>query len=311
MVIFFANMPHYYDHIIDVYNKLGISKVIIDKVNDSSKLLNTISQYDNPIYIVPSYSLLSRLYKPNFPKNRSILLEHGVGQSYITNKTSWARGSTKYDDNIILYMATNNYCYDAFKKHHKNIPIEIIGCPKLDNIPIMNPNLEDPLICFSWHWDAIEIPETRSGFDYWKDSLIELSKHNRIVIHGHPRIQNITSEFARDNNIQFISSFNRVLELADIYVCDNSSTIYEFAVTNKPVILLNNPFYRRDINHGLRFWELSNIGINCNNNKDLQKCINMTKCNTKSIDKDIIHKVYPYLGYSINRTVEVIKKYVL
>jgi CDP-glycerol glycerophosphotransferase (TagB/SpsB family) len=52
-----------------------------------------------------------------------------------------------------------------------------------------------------------------------------------------------------------VSHWEEVLQRADLYLCDNSSTLFEFAATDRPVVVLQPPWYRRSARHGLRFYE--------------------------------------------------------
>jgi CDP-glycerol glycerophosphotransferase (TagB/SpsB family) len=105
--------------------------------------------------------------------------------------------------------------------------------------------------------------------------------------------------------------FDDVLAEANVYVCDNSSTIYEFAALNRPVVVLNASYYRRDVHHGLRFWE-DVPGIQVNKASDLQDAIQEAVENDtfEAERKRITEKVYPYLGQSAERAAQAIESFV-
>ena len=63
--------------------------------------------------------------------------------------------------------------------------------------------------------------------------------------------------------------FADVCRRADVYITDNSSTLFEFAATGRPVVVLNAPEFRRNVNHGLRFWEAATVGVQVDHPRDL------------------------------------------
>jgi len=51
------------------------------------------------------------------------------------------------------------------------------------------------------------------------------------------------------------ATYKDVMERATLLIADNTSMLPEFASTGRPVLFLNSPQYRRDVNHGGRFYE--------------------------------------------------------
>jgi UDP-N-acetylglucosamine:LPS N-acetylglucosamine transferase len=82
--------------------------------------------------------------------------------------------------------------------------------------------------------------------------------------HAHPKgdwPRRMERQYSR-TDIPFVEDFDDVCRQADVYVCDNSSTIPEFASTGRPVVLLNARHWHRQGGVGGRFWDWAHIGVN-------------------------------------------------
>jgi CDP-glycerol glycerophosphotransferase (TagB/SpsB family) len=106
------------------------------------------------------------------------------------------------------------------------------------------------------------------------------------------------------------------MEKADVYICDNSSTIFEWCMTEKPIVLLTPPFYRREVTHkgNPRFWKHAGIAPDCTNPFDLSECVK-----SAIRDRDIyLPKIQEAKrdvltitdGTATAKAVEIIKKYI-
>jgi hypothetical protein len=117
--------------------------------------------------------------------------------------------------------------------------------------------------------------ETRSAFYEYRQAVVEVSKGAEfdLAVHSHPRIAKQVKAWAESVGIEWIETFDEVLKRANVYAVDNSSTLFEFAATGRPVAVLNSRHYRRHVDHGLRFWREAGIGVNCDKPADLHRCL--------------------------------------
>lgn len=249
---FFARESHHTEHGMAIYKALPVEYrgVFTDKISElKSDVVATFAFGD--------LKLIDQLGK------KIIYSEHGTGFFYNNIHPSYA-GSVQHRENVILRLVPNERIAEREREVLK-CPVEIIGVPKMDKYANKEFKLKEhkPVIAISFHWDCYVNPETRSAFYYYRNYFKSWrAKGWKIIGHGHPRIFKKLAIVYKSCGIMPVEDFKEVVKKADVYACDNSSSLFEFAFTKKPVVLLNCPLYRRDVQHkgNPRFWEYSDMG---------------------------------------------------
>lgn len=303
MIDFYISAEHYKDHMNPVYKKLEDNGFPVRWVEKGEA-----GTPNSKWAVVAASGDLTRATKEN---KMVFFAEHGTGQTYSNRHPSYAGGSGR--KNVTLFLSPGPHVSAMNNRYYPDIPDAHVGVPKLDQYHLdASPELPSakpvPVVCISFHWDCKVSPESRNGFDHFKSSVKKLAKEfavpvsdiydNRefeLVGHCHPRARAEIKPFMESLGIRFIDNFFDVLDEADVYVCDNSSTIFEFASIGKPVVLMNPPHYRKFIEHGLRFWKHADIGPNAKDYDTLldsiRVCLHDTK-ESRSIRKSIVNKIY-------------------
>lgn len=195
-----------------------------------------------------------------------IYLEHGVGQTYEADPTmagaaGWAGNRDPSLRRTILFLCPNETVAAGWRARF-DAPAVAVGCPKLDawhrgDRPKQGP----PTVAVTGHWDCPLGPETRSALPHFDRALPGLARWAasngvRLMGHGHPRAWGgpLLRRWSRVGVVP-VRDFATVLDQADVLVADNTSALYEFASLDRPTVVLNAPWYRRDVHHGLRFWD--------------------------------------------------------
>jgi hypothetical protein len=186
---------------------------------------------------------------------RIVLAQHGAGQSYSIPHPHYPGGSD--NDAVGLFLAPNEHAADRWRRAYPNAAVEVVGCARLDDLPARGPG---PItVAIGFHWNCFTFPETRSTFAWYRNALREVAESFNVIGHGHPRARDLPRKY-RGLGIEYVETFDEVCERADVYVCDNSSTLFEFAATGRNVVVLNAPWYRTSQHHGLRFWDAADVG---------------------------------------------------
>lgn len=260
----YVDAPWYLDHVLPVWRALPARKrgrlylgpnagpapdapgVTTDELDDGG-----------PILVVGHMDLMHAL---RAGRQNVSLGQHGAGQSYGTDHPSYPGGDKQ--DGVGLFLVPNATAARRTIERYPGSQVAVVGCPKLDDLP-RKERRGKPVIAVSFHWDSRDIaPETRSAWRWYRTMVPYLTRRWTVLGHGHPRMMRMLTTWYEKAGIEPVRSFDAVLRRADVYVADNSSTIFEFAATGRPVVLLNAPTYRRGVEHGLRFWEAAGIGVN-------------------------------------------------
>lgn len=325
---FFARRTHFIDHLAPIWEALGarrgvfyVPECILDyamRLRIDAQPLKSLNPLDplevapdggNPL-VVAAYGDLTRAYEVR-PQRPFFLIEHGVGLTP-SNHSGYA-GGTSLRRKVDLFLAPNEYIRAKTAKSLPDACQVVIGTPKLDRIYTQGwwsygKDERMPVVAISFHWDGSKAvgPEAGNAFRHYQDVMTSLSRQAgfKLIGHGHPRIIDILTPFYRDLGVEVVRDFEEVMARADVYINDCSSTLYEFCVTGKPVIMLNAPWFRSEANWGIRFWDYTDIGIQVNEPVELLPAIDRTIDSPqeyREAREKAVQDLYPFLGHSAQR----------
>ncbi len=238
-----------------------------------------------------------------------LLMEHGVG---ITFDTPGYAGGHGLRDQVNLFLSPNLATARKTKSSQPRSRQIVIGTPKLDpwfwEPRVTWDSLKSrPIIAVSFHWDgSATAPEAGNAFREFDSAVRDLARSSEFTLigHSHPKIATVMKAYFEDIEIPYYDQFENVMRIADVYVNDASSTLYEFLVTDKPVVILNSSKFRRSFNSGVRFWDYTDVGIQVNPGDDLRDAIYQT-CRDPhqhhSQRAQAVVDLYPFFGYSAGR----------
>lgn len=313
-MIFYASLPHYFHHLYPIWHQYTPRLPFYV----SRELVEYAEKYIDPgwLYVWPlprgSYPVIVSSYQDYLSTKAKpvIFVEHGAGQSYIgLDSGSYSGGSGR--DRTILFLVPNQRVAAVNQQVYPSIRNVVVGNPSLDFLwskrqhPSANQQSSKhspPSIVISFHWDCTLLPETRSAFEYYRDTVssIAISSQFRLIGHAHPKATFLPHYYSK-YNIPYVSSWPDAVHDCDMLIVDNSSILYEAAALDIPTITLNAPWYRRTIHHGLRFWDMV-PGPQCNNPAKLLDLIHITLKDLDpwpAIRRQIASKVYdPIIGGS-------------
>jgi hypothetical protein len=199
---------------------------------------------------------------------RVVYMNHGSGQSYsgdsdpaVSQASSYAGGDNQ--DRTDLFLVPGPHPAQRCKARYPHIPVAEIGCPALDRWLMDSPydgGADPPVVALAWHWENQLCPETRSALPHFRSALPDLTSRYLVIGHGHPRARDLAQSVYEPLGIPWVD-YDTVMTMASVLVVDNSSIGFEFAATERPVVWMTPPWYRRDAMHGLRFWDEAQVQV--------------------------------------------------
>lgn len=294
MVAFYASRSHYADHLAPIAEVFGLP------------VLGSRSEVPPGTVVVASYLDLWA-----FRGRRAVLVEHGAGQAYGGSHPAYSGGRSR--ENAVLFVVPSEEVAARNRERYPSTPNAVVGSPRLDRWHA-DPPEPGREIGLAFHWFVGGIaPEARSAFPHHASALEPLRRRfgERVLGTGHPRAEGRLRKAYGAAGIPFVST-DEVFRRARVLVVDNSSVGWEFASLDRPIVWLNAPWYRRDVEFGLRFWGYADAGILVDEPEDVPDAVALALEDPepyRSRRRDVIENVYAYRdGKAAIRAAEAIEE---
>jgi len=263
----YASERHYLDHALPVWDKLP------DEIRGNVYFGRIPRRQEGHTILVAGYKDVGTL--AHYPV---IYVEHGAGQSYLGLDPSvqpFYSGGPQHR-NVVGFICPNEEVVSRWNARYPDKPAVAVGCPRLDPWHAkLRGEPDERTVAITFHWDAQStgVPETTSAFEDYCQDLPDIIARWRaldwtVIGHHHPRHRRL-AEYWREtglrNLVEYVEDVSEVLDRASILVADNTSVQAEFLSLGRGVVWLNRTSknghkYRRDIEHGGRFWHWPTLG---------------------------------------------------
>ena len=326
-ITMYANKVNYVDHLAPIYSALNgraTFEVSSPALREYCRQKGIEARLHRPVSGISSGVLvLATVYPSGMMRafglgKQLVLVNHGSGQGWAGNPhSSYAGGPRRGQFALILEPGA-----DPAERDRRACPksrVVAIGCPKLDRwADYEKPtDITRQVIAIGFHMPTMVCPESRGAFPHYKAVLPAVvawcrEQGHEVLGAGHPTMWGTLLPYWESLGVEPVADWDDVMERATLYVRDQCSTIYEFAALDKPVVVLNAPWYRRDVEHGLRFWACADVGVQCDGPEGLVPAIEAALADPPEQQEKrraAVRRVYAHLdGRATERAVEEILK---
>lgn len=255
------------------------------------------------------------------------LVEHGAGQGYLDAAGHPSYPGGVHRESVGLFICTNR---SVARRNDTVAPGRsvVTGSPRLDVLSAIRSGRDSsreparPVLALAWHFATRASRESFWAFPEYQASLVDIVTEwpGRVIGTAHPKAWRHVQTAYRSAGIEPVPLWADVVARADVVAFDNSSVGFEAAALGIPVVLMNSLRWRKDVEHGFRFWAYSGIGPQVDPRGD-----------SRAIARDVVlaaseafrfpalwdaprevmgREVYPHRGEAIERAVDAICRWV-
>ena len=282
----FTSQPHYFDHVAPLAHRLGLTVQVgagfLSPAEDKSLgLVEPFAEPPSGLRVEPFAEAPTKPARRHdaalvmgpgdirtavrYGWKRIAYLCHGIGQDYNRMLAAAAPGENIPWDAVDVVLLPSEYAAERFKPLCPDAELLVVGQPKMDALREIQTGYASRIAALSFRWNHQRAPEASGAMEHYAEGLAEVREYLQghgitLIGHGHPRVLTNLIPVYRVAGMSVFSSFTEIVEHAAVYACDNSSTLFEFAALDRPVVVMNAPYYRRNVNHGGRFWDWADVG---------------------------------------------------
>ena len=279
----YCSHPHYADHLLPILNGLpdgmrGDLHCASDELAQALRLagVTCYGPRDGRLMPVGEPVLVAGFVDVRaIRRDRPLgLVEHGAGQTYVgVTDGSYAGGRGR--GRVDLFLCPGRRVADANLAAYPDARVEVVGSARLDVLWKARHEFarhrDGNRLAVSFHWPCPLTPESGSAWDDFREDVAALAGSGSWVLlgHGHPRHWGRMRRWWDRLGVETVQAWESIVRRADVYLCDNSSTMFEACAVGLPVVVANGRAYRRSVEHGMRFWEFSEMGPQVSPGDDL------------------------------------------
>lgn len=188
---------------------------------------------------------------------RTVYVEHGAAQRYegANERAAKHYHGSEHPEHVVAYIGPRQDVIDSWGRLGV-----AVGSPICDPYELFSP---ERVAAITFHWAAgaphrVGVPEAGNAFEHFqadmKHVVAELRVNGWEVIGTrHPQF-NAMRGFWERLGVPAVSA-DEVRRRAQLLIADNTSLMYEMLYLSRAVVAMNAPEWRRDVEHGLRFWK--------------------------------------------------------